>query len=86
MKVRWRWVVTATAALTLAGTVSVPTASAATQAVYAAILIAALTRVCAALEPTYSIPLLTISGLAWTGAFFGFALAYAPRLCRTRKF
>jgi uncharacterized protein involved in response to NO len=61
-------------------------ASAATQAVYAAILIAALTRVCAALEPTYSIPLLTISGLAWTGAFFGFALAYAPLLCRTRKF
>ncbi|MGZ5899504.1 MAG: NnrS family protein [Reyranella sp.] len=61
-------------------------ASAATQAVYAAILIAALARVCAALEPTHSIPLLTISGLAWTGAFFGFALAYAPLLCRTRKF
>jgi lantibiotic leader peptide-processing serine protease len=33
MKVRWRWVVTATAVLTFAGMVSAPTASAATQAV-----------------------------------------------------
>jgi uncharacterized protein involved in response to NO len=61
-------------------------ASAATQAVYVAIVVAALTRVCAALDPAYSIPLLMIAGVAWAGAFFGFALTYGPLLCRLRKF
>lgn len=61
-------------------------ASAAVQTVYAAIVIAALARVCAALEPSHSVPLLMVSGIAWTFAFFGFALAYAPLLCRARKF
>ena len=61
-------------------------ASALVQAVYAAVLIAAVARVCAALEPAYSLPLLKASGVAWTLAFFGFAFAYAPLLCRTRKF
>jgi len=61
-------------------------ASVATQTVYAAIVVAAVARVCAALEPAYSAPVLTVSGLAWTVAFLGFALAYAPLLCRTRKF
>jgi uncharacterized protein involved in response to NO len=56
-----------------------------TQAVYAAIVIAALARICAALDPAYSVPLLTIAGTAWAGAFLGFALAYAPLLCRSRK-
>jgi uncharacterized protein involved in response to NO len=55
------------------------------QAVYAAIVIAALARVCAALQPGYSASLLIVSGLAWTLAFFGFAIAYAPALCRARK-
>jgi uncharacterized protein involved in response to NO len=61
-------------------------ASPATQAVYLAIVVAAVTRVCAALHPDLSIPLLTVSGFAWTTAFLGFALAYAPLLCRARKF
>lgn len=61
-------------------------ASAVTQAVYAAIVIAAVTRICAALDPMYLIPLLTVSGFAWAVAFLGFALAYAPLLCRARKF
>ncbi|GEC55519.1 uncharacterized protein involved in response to NO [Bradyrhizobium japonicum] len=61
-------------------------ASTATQAVYASIIIAALARICAAVDPTYSIPLLVIAGVAWTGAFLGFALAYAPALCRARRF
>ena len=61
-------------------------ASVATQTVYAAIVVAALARVCAAVEPAYSVPMLTVSGLAWAGAFLGFAVAYAPLLCRTRKF
>lgn len=61
-------------------------ASIATQVVYASIVVAALARVCAALDPTYSIPLLMIAGVAWAGAFLGFALAYAPLLCSARKF
>ena len=61
-------------------------ASGLVQAVYAAIVVAALARVCAAVEPSHSVPLLAVSGIAWTFAFFGFAVAYAPLLCRTRKF
>ncbi len=60
-------------------------ASASTQAVYAAIVVAALARICAALDPVYSMPLLMVAGVAWAGAFLGFALAYAPLLCRVRK-
>ena len=61
-------------------------ASIATQFVYASIIVAALARICAALEPAHSTPLLTIAGLAWAAAFLGFALVYAPLLCGTRKF
>jgi uncharacterized protein involved in response to NO len=60
-------------------------ASIATQVVYALIVVAALARVCAALDPAFSTPLLTIAGLAWAAAFLGFAAAYAPLLCSTRK-
>jgi uncharacterized protein involved in response to NO len=60
-------------------------ASIATQLVYASIVIAALARVCAALEPAHSVLLLTIAGVAWAAAFLGFALVYAPLLCRVRK-
>ena len=61
-------------------------ASVLTQGVYAAIVIAAVARICAALDPSHSVPLLLISGIAWAGAFFGFAIAYSPLLCRARKF
>lgn len=61
-------------------------ASVATQLVYACIVVAALARICAALEPVHSIPLLTIAGAAWAGAFLGFAFVYAPLLCGARKF
>jgi uncharacterized protein involved in response to NO len=61
-------------------------ASIATQFVYASVVVAALARICAAIEPTHSVPLLTIAGVAWAGAFLGFALAYAPLLCSARKF
>jgi uncharacterized protein involved in response to NO len=60
-------------------------ASIATQLVYAAIVIAALARVCAALEPAHSVPLLMVAGVSWAVAFLGFALVYAPLLCRARK-
>jgi uncharacterized protein involved in response to NO len=61
-------------------------ATAFTQVIYAAIIVSALARMCAALHPASSVPLLSVAGLAWTVAFLGFALAYAPLLCRGRKF
>jgi uncharacterized protein involved in response to NO len=60
-------------------------ASILTQAAYAAIVVAAVARICAALDPSHAIPLLMVGGIAWAGAFFGFALAYAPLLCRKQK-
>jgi uncharacterized protein involved in response to NO len=60
-------------------------ASPATQAVYLAVVVAAVARICAALEPAHSIILLEAAGLAWTLAFLGFALTYGPLLCTARK-
>jgi uncharacterized protein involved in response to NO len=56
-------------------------ASFATQMIYVAVIVAAVTRVCAALEPGHAHILLPISGVAWVLAFLGFAVAYAPLLC-----
>ena len=56
------------------------TASWVTQAIYAAIIVAALARICAAIEPAQSEPLLYVSAFAWAIAFVGFAVAYAPLL------
>ena len=68
------------------------TASLATQAIYAAIVVAALSRICAVLEPAHSEPLLHLAAFAWAAAFFGFALAYGrllvggdPRMKSPRK-
>jgi uncharacterized protein involved in response to NO len=52
-------------------------ASAATQVIYAAVVAAALARVCAALAPDHAGALLAIAGAAWTLAFLGFAAVYA---------
>ncbi len=71
---------------TLGHTGQALSASVATQFVYASIVVAALARVCASLEPAHSVPLLTIAGIAWAAAFLGFAFAYAPLLCGARKF
>jgi uncharacterized protein involved in response to NO len=56
------------------------TASYPTQAIYAAIVVAALARICAALEPAHSESLLHLAAFAWAAAFIGFAVAYAPLL------
>jgi uncharacterized protein involved in response to NO len=56
------------------------TASAATQAIYVAIVVAALARVCAVLEPAHGVPLLHVAAFAWAAAFLGFALCYGPTL------
>jgi uncharacterized protein involved in response to NO len=61
-------------------------ASAGTHLVYAAVIVAALARVCAALEPAHASPLLMIAGTAWVTAFFGFAAAYSSALWSPRRF
>ena len=61
------------------------TASVATQGVYAAIIVAALARICAVLEPVHSAPLLHVAAFAWAAAFLGFALTYGPALAGWRK-
>jgi uncharacterized protein involved in response to NO len=56
------------------------TASPATQAIYAAVLVAAISRVCAAIDPAFSEALLHVAAFAWAAAFFGFALTFGPLL------
>jgi uncharacterized protein involved in response to NO len=56
------------------------TASPATQVIYAAIIVAAVSRICAVIHPAYSEALLHIAALAWVIAFLSFALVYGPLL------
>lgn len=56
-------------------------ASPALQAVYAAALTAALSRICAGLHPDWSQALLPVAAFAWSGSFLSFACLYAPILC-----
>lgn len=58
------------------------TASRATQAIYLAVLLATLMRICAAIEPTHMIVLVGGAGLLWAAAFLGFGAAYGPLLVR----
>lgn len=50
------------------------------QTIYAAIVLAALARICASLEPGWSAPLLQLTAFAWCVAFFGFGLSFGPML------
>lgn len=62
------------------------TASPATQAIYAAIVLAALSRICAVIDPTLSEPLLHFAAFAWAAAFLGFAISFGPVLiCHQRQ-
>ena len=56
------------------------TASVATQAIYASIIIAVVARICAVFQPSHSVPLLYVAALSWAAAFLGFALSYGPTL------
>lgn len=56
------------------------TASLATQAIYVAIIVAALARVAAVLLPAHSDMLLHIAACGWIVAFLGFAAAFGPLL------
>jgi len=58
------------------------TASAGTQAIYAAIIVAAVARICAVIHTAQSDVLLHVAAFAWVIAFLGFALAYGPLLVR----
>ncbi len=60
-------------------------ASAMTQLIYAAVVIAALTRIGASLFPLWSQPLLELTVLAWCLAFFGFAASFGPLLVGKRR-
>ena len=60
-------------------------ASAATQLIYAAVLIAALARVCAGLEVDHAGVLLVVAGFAWAVAFLGFAAAYSVAFWSKRQ-
>lgn len=61
-------------------------ASPATHLVYAAVIIAALARVCAVLEPDHSGALLEVAGIAWATAFLGFAATYSVAFWSPRRF
>jgi uncharacterized protein involved in response to NO len=56
-------------------------ASAGTQFLYAAILIAAVLRVCASISPDHMQVLLAAAGTGWVFAFIGFAVLYGRKLC-----
>ena len=87
------WMVGAAGTLTLAvmtraslgHTGSALIASPATQAIYAAIVIAALTRIGSSLMPDSGEWMLHIAAFAWAAAYLGFAAAYGPLLLRARR-
>lgn len=60
-------------------------ASAATPRIYAAIVVAALARICAVIELVHSVLLLHVAAFAWAGAFPGFALCYGQTLIGFKK-
>ncbi|MFA6267334.1 MAG: NnrS family protein [Pseudolabrys sp.] len=70
---------------TLGHTGNALAASAFTQAIYAAVVVAALARIGAALFPDASDRLLELTVLAWCVAFFGFALSFGPLLIGQRR-
>jgi uncharacterized protein involved in response to NO len=55
-------------------------ASPMTQAIFAAVVIAAFARICASLQPAWSDILLHVTALAWCVAFFGFAASFGQML------
>ncbi len=60
-------------------------ASLPTQFIYAAVVVAAVARICAAVLPDYMMAFLPIAGFAWVIAFAGFAVVYAKVLCAPQR-
>jgi uncharacterized protein involved in response to NO len=87
------WTVGAAGTMTLAvmtraslgHTGSALSASAVTQAIYAAVVIAALARICSSLQPAWSDLLLHIAAFAWVVAYFGFAASFGPLLVTAQR-
>ncbi len=87
------WTVGAAGTMTLAvmtraslgHTGSALTATPVTQAIYAGVVIAALARICASLEPALSDPLLHVAVVAWVAAYFGFAASFGPLLVSAQR-
>ena len=61
-------------------------ASPAMHLIYASVIVAALARVCAALEVDHTGTLLSVAGIAWAAAFLGFAAAYSVAFWSPRRF
>src|SRR5690606_16549007 len=61
------------------------TATLATQAIYGAVLLAALTRIGAPFLGDLSMAALTVSAALWTAAFLGFVAVYGPLLLTARR-
>ena len=61
------------------------TAQPALQFLYAAVLIAAVARIAAALDPARGETLLWAAAVAWAAAFIGFGILFAPVLWKRRK-
>jgi uncharacterized protein involved in response to NO len=59
-------------------------ASIGTQCLYAAVIGAALMRICASVAPEHTQVLLATAGIGWTFAFLGFAVLYGRALCSPR--
>jgi uncharacterized protein involved in response to NO len=60
-------------------------ASAATQMIYAAVVLAGLLRITAALMVQPNVLLLHAAALGWIAAFGGFVLVFGPMLMRPRR-
>ena len=60
-------------------------ASVQTQLIYAAVFIAAVARICAAIEPRWTELELHVAAFAWTAAFLGFGIVYGPMLWGPKK-
>jgi len=60
-------------------------ASTGTQLIYGAVLLAAVTRICAAVGPQFAEGFLGLSAVCWAAAFLGFAALYAPILLKGRQ-
>ena len=60
------------------------TASVTTQLIYAAIIVAALARICAAIDPAHYGSLLHVAAFAWAAAFLGFSISFG-RLLTSRN-
>ena len=56
-----------------------------TMIIYAAILVAAVTRMAASTLPSIYHEALVVSALGWIVAFGGFAVVYGPMLLRARR-